>query len=231
MAQQFPQRDFTTQFISTSYQSVVQIYNTSSIVYFLDGLGYVISGIPTSSIGNLIVTQDQIISRSISSSYSLSSSYSYNSHFSDDALYSVVSQYASQSFTASYILGNEVDGTVISSSYSLTASFALNGGGGSSTSSVSSSYSITSSFSLSSSWAPSVHVEKGLISGSNFSGTPQYFTVNYSQSFLNTSYIVSVLGEDARMWTFNNRTTNSFVISSNSNQSLIGMVSYRVESI
>lgn len=56
---QFPQRDLTNQFISTSYQDVVQRFATGSVDYLLDGYGFVLFGIPTASIGNLIVTQDQ----------------------------------------------------------------------------------------------------------------------------------------------------------------------------
>ena len=118
-------------------------------------------------------------------------------------------------------------------SYSVTASYAMNGGsgGGSSVSSSWASQSLSASYALSASWTPSPHVEKGLISASSFSGTPQTFTVNYTQPFINTIYVVSVIGEDARLWSSEARTTTSFVISTNSNQSLTGMVSYRVEQI
>ena len=132
-------------------------------------------------------------------------------------------------------------GSVSTASYSLTASYALNGGNGGSnvsaswaSSSLSASYSISASYAqscLSASWSPSPHVEKGLISGSSFSGAPQCFTVNYNQSFLNTVYITNITGEDARLWTCNSRTTTSFVINSNSNQAILGMVSYQVEQI
>jgi hypothetical protein len=169
---QFPQRDLTNQFISTSYQDVVQRYaSTGSNTYLLDGLGYVIVGIPNTSVGNNVVTQDVPASSSVSSSYanvsntSITSSYSFFSEFSDTSSVSVFSQISSQAYTASYILGNEVDGNVNSSSYalsaswtnqplsvsySLTSSYAANGSGAS----ISSSYSLTSSFASSASWAP-----------------------------------------------------------------------------
>ncbi len=154
----FSNRDLSNQFISTSYQDVVQRYATGSNTYLLDGIGYEILGIPSSSIGNLIVTQEQTITSSISASYSLSSSYSNNSDsssyslnslYSVDSIYSTVSQYSSQSFTASYILGNEVDGNVNSASYALSASWAPG-----TVSSISASW---ASSSISASYAPNLY--------------------------------------------------------------------------
>lgn len=57
----FPLRNLSDQYISLSYQDVVQRYDplaeTSS--YFLDGLGNVLLYLPTSSLGQQIVTVDQ----------------------------------------------------------------------------------------------------------------------------------------------------------------------------
>ena len=406
MPLQFPSRDFTLQYISSSYQSVLQIYTPDSASYVLDGLGNVIGFIFTSSIGQQILTVDQPAPFAITASYSMNggsgftfisgafypitSSWAVNAiaantaDFALESRYSVTASYVSGSIsnanhatyadTASYISGSisnaisasyaaESDHAIQSdtaslaflsifsdtasyafesvfadtaslaffstyagsssyalgagsASYSLTASYALNGGsGGSSVSaswasqSLSASYattasyvatasyyppqvfqttvpsaswvsasvfittaqtasyitasnvvgtvtsasyansasyllnysptisasyasaSLSASYALSASWSPTVHVEKGLISGSSFSGIPYSFTVNYAQPFINTIYVVSVIGEEARLWTGNTRTTSSFVINSNSNQPLVGMVSYRVEQI
>lgn len=57
---QFPNRDLTNQFVSTSYQDVIQRFSTGSIDYLLDGYGFTILGVLTSSINSLIVTQDQL---------------------------------------------------------------------------------------------------------------------------------------------------------------------------
>lgn len=76
---QFPSRDLTLQYISLSYQDVVQRYaveNTAS--YFLDGLGNVIAYIPSSSVGNAILTNDQTASFSYTSSIALTSSIPFN---------------------------------------------------------------------------------------------------------------------------------------------------------
>jgi hypothetical protein len=58
----FPSRNLTNQYISLSYQDVVQRYTpgaTDTASYFLDGLGSVIAYIPTSSLGQQLVTIDQ----------------------------------------------------------------------------------------------------------------------------------------------------------------------------
>lgn len=69
---QFPERDLTNQYISSSYQNAIQKYSaTSSITYILDGVGDVIFGIPTASVGQIVVTQDQTASYSNISSLSL----------------------------------------------------------------------------------------------------------------------------------------------------------------
>lgn len=92
---QFPQRDLTNQFISTSYQDVVQRFSTGSIDYLLDGYGFTILGVLTSSINSLIVTQDQLptiksgfISSSTFGGTPLTSSVTYTKPFISD--YSLV---------------------------------------------------------------------------------------------------------------------------------------------
>lgn len=123
MPLQFPSRDLTNQFISRSYQDVVQQYvpgGTAS--YFLDGLGNVILQIPSASVGGIVLTQDQSASYalralsasyapsspSISSSYALSSSYSLTSTLADvaliadQALTAVSASWATSSLSASY---------------------------------------------------------------------------------------------------------------------------------
>lgn len=69
---QFPERDLTNQYISSSYQNAIQKYSaTGSTTYILDGVGDVILGIPTASVGQIVVTQDQTASYSNISSLSL----------------------------------------------------------------------------------------------------------------------------------------------------------------
>lgn len=96
---QFPQKDLTLQYISSSYQDVVQQYlPTGSTEYLLDGYGNVILSIPSSSYGDSVITSNKTSSITV-----LSSSYSNQSLLSQIADISLVSE------------------TSISASYSLTA--------------------------------------------------------------------------------------------------------------
>jgi len=149
---QFPSQDLTNQYISTSYQNVVQNYVSGNTGYFLDGYGNVILRFPTSSLSGSILTQDQTASVSVSSSYSNISSLALvadvalladtasisvesisasHAHFADTASYSYTSSYetniiisSSHSDTASYVLN------AVSSSTSLSSSVSTVSGGG-----------------------------------------------------------------------------------------------------
>lgn len=136
----FPARDLTDQYISSSYQDVLQQYHTTgSSLYVLDGYGNVVFGIPSSSLGNSVITSDVTSSMTVlSASYSQiidinvykeSSSFassSISSSYADSASYSLTSAYADSAGTAVY---SEYAGTAslsaesISSSYSETASY------------------------------------------------------------------------------------------------------------
>ena len=119
-------------------------------------------------------------------------------------------------WAAYYAIGSS--GSVASASYSISASYAPGNP------SISASYAVTASYSY-----PRTHVEFGVISGSSFTGTPQIYNIVYANSFPNNIYVVSIIGEDARVWSTANRSTTGFTISSNSNAPLAGMVMWRVE--
>ncbi len=103
--------------------------------------------------------------------------------------------------TASFVTASNVKGTIVSSSYAFSASYA----------------------------PPKTHVEFGILSGSAFSGSPQSYDIVYTNSFPNNIYSVSVIGDEARMWSTSNRSSTGFTINSNSNQPLTQMVMWRVE--
>lgn len=138
---QFPSRDLTLQYISTSYQDVVQRYTaTGSLTYLLDGLGYVICGIPTSSVGQTILTQDQTASYSL---FAVTASYTATSSITNitSSLISVTSaSWASSSLSSSYSNSSSYSSNVLSSSY---AEYSDNSG-----LSISSSYANIASLSL-----------------------------------------------------------------------------------
>jgi hypothetical protein len=246
---QFPQRDLSNQIISTSYQDVVQRYITGSTDWLLDGLGYTILGIPTSSIGGIVLTQDQTASYALTASFAMNSG---NSTSSISSSYSYFAETASYALTSSFELTTEISSSWASESYhsiisdaTITASYSLFSelSNTSSTSILSefsdtsslslySNFSETSSYSISSSWSPAKsHVEFGIISGSDFIGSPKYYIIVYTNPYLDNSYIVSVIGDDMRVWSTNNRSTTGFTINSNSNITPNGMVMWRVEGI
>jgi len=111
---QFASQDLTNQFISTSYQEVIQTYINGSSSYFLDGLGNVISFIPTSSVGNQILTIDQ------TASYASTSSWATNvvngSTFNGTSSIFGTASWANNSKTASYVTSSNIIGTVKSAS-------------------------------------------------------------------------------------------------------------------
>lgn len=105
----FPIRDFTNQFISSSYQDVLQQYLLTNTLYVLDGLGNVVFTIPSSSYGQNILMSDATSSMSVSSSIS-----SITSLTSD---FSLLSGNSITSTTTSYILMPIKSGIVDSSSF------------------------------------------------------------------------------------------------------------------
>lgn len=121
----FPLRDLTSKYISSSYQDVLQKYlPTGSLLYVLDGLGYSIFTIPSASIGQTVITSDVTASMTVgTASVSI-----VVTHYQDSSSYS---EFASHSLSAessdfALVAGN----TLYTASYSITASYAENAGGG-----------------------------------------------------------------------------------------------------
>ena len=96
---QFPFRDLTNQYISLSYQSVVQAYTQGTASYLLDGMGNVILFLQTSSLGQEVITADQPVPFAITASYAMnggsgggstvSCSWASHSRVADTASYAV----------------------------------------------------------------------------------------------------------------------------------------------
>ena len=111
----FPSRDLTNQYISRSYQEVVQNYAPGAgdpNEYFLDGLGNVVLVVPTASKIEVVITSDVTSSMSVlSASYAEHSNTSYisdvsiiaeTSSIAANADFSTSSSWASQSLSASW---------------------------------------------------------------------------------------------------------------------------------
>ena len=127
---QFPFRDLTNQYISLSYQDVVQRYTQGTASYFLDGLGNVIVWLPTSSLGQQVITADQPVPFAVSASYALNGGSGGASTSSSWASHSFTSDTASYATSASYItmyVAYVTSASWASRSYSATtASYAQN---------------------------------------------------------------------------------------------------------
>lgn len=130
---QFPARDLTNQYISLSYHDVVQRFTQGTASYFLDGLGNVIAFVPLGSIGQKLITEDQIIPFSATASYSLFSEFADTASLAFEALFSETSSYAflannisfvpSAALSASWVSASNL---INSSSYANTASYSAN---------------------------------------------------------------------------------------------------------
>lgn len=180
---QFSQQDLTLQYISSSYQAVVQQYlPTGSTMYLLDGFGNAIIGIPSSSYGDNIITSNQTSSIvSNTASYSVTATSASHGLSADTSTISLYSDYAELSGTASLSVHADFATSASWSSASLTsksasyalsssnsnfsataslaqnsvsASYALTASYVSGSNSISASYSLTSSIATSASYAP-----------------------------------------------------------------------------
>lgn len=129
----FASRDLTNQYISSSYQDVLQQYISIDPLYVLDGYGNVVFSLPSASIGYSIITSDVTSSmtvasssQAISSSWTLGSRYSFTSDFAVLAGNAINSTSASVSLTSDFALlsGDSINAT--SASYALTSSYAFN---------------------------------------------------------------------------------------------------------
>lgn len=66
-----------------------------------------------------------------------------------------------------------------------------------------------------------VKVKSGVVSGGSFAGNPKTYNVTFATPF-SADYSVSILGDDIRVWSYENKTLNGFTINSNANQTLVG---------
>jgi hypothetical protein len=78
------------------------------------------------------------------------------------------------------------------------------------------------------SWT-TLDVQAGSVLSTAFSGNPKTATVTMPSAMPSTSYSVAITGNsDLRSWTVESKTTTTFVINSNSDQSLSGSVDWIV---
>jgi hypothetical protein len=63
-------------------------------------------------------------------------------------------------------------------------------------------------------------IKSGVIAAGSFTGNPKKATITFSSSFLSANYSLSILGGDARSWTYETQASGSIVINSNANANL-----------
>jgi hypothetical protein len=191
---QIPNRDLISQSICLTYGDMVQRYTDGSNIYLLDGHGYVINFL------------------NLTSSFSTSASYAAIATIADVAFVADQALTASLAETASYIAGINVAGTVRSSSYALSASWApdvtvtVNSASWASAS-FSSSYSLTSSNAATASYAvSSSHASYALESMSASYAFSSSFAVNWDSAslidyvnnlFRSTTFYLTATASDA----------------------------------
>lgn len=103
---QFTNRDLTQQYISLSYQDVVQRYDPAGpLTYYLDGLGYVLYSISKSAAGSEVLTPFS------TASYTLTASYALTSTLANVAIVAETALTASLAETASTVVGIQFTNT------------------------------------------------------------------------------------------------------------------------
>lgn len=194
--------------ISSSYTSIAgainfipDLANTASYVLNAVSASYAPNSLPANLDG-----------------YVLTSSFNNYTSSNDNLINSLINA------TSSYITNSQTSSmSVATSSYALfaiSASYETN-------TIISSSHSDTST--TASYVSPVSHIEYGMVSGSAFDGIIKTFDISYTNPYSTDIYIISVIGDDARIWTTNNRSTTGFTINTNSTQPLNGMVMWRAE--
>lgn len=153
---QFASRDFTDQYISTSYQDVLQQYipNTGS-AYILDGVGNVVFQFSASALGRDLITSDLTASMTVlSSSYAVTASFALNAGGGSGttlftgSTYQITASWAINTLTSSLTLLTQSNVAISASwaSQSFAAFSAISSSWASA--SISSSYALTASFAL-----------------------------------------------------------------------------------
>jgi hypothetical protein len=70
------------------------------------------------------------------------------------------------------------------------------------------------------------YVKAGVVASGSFSGNPKKATVSFTTAFGSTNYAISIVGIDARTWTYESKAVGGFVINANANAALSGEVSW-----
>lgn len=69
-------------------------------------------------------------------------------------------------------------------------------------------------------------IKSGTVRGTEFSGNPKTYKVIFTNAYSNDEYSINITGEDSRNYTYQNKTSSSFVINTNSNTSFTNQVDW-----
>jgi hypothetical protein len=69
-------------------------------------------------------------------------------------------------------------------------------------------------------------IKSGTVRGTEFTGNPKTYKVIFTNAYSNDEYSINITGEDSRNYTYQNKTSNSFVINTNSNTSFTNQVDW-----
>lgn len=65
-----------------------------------------------------------------------------------------------------------------------------------------------------------LEVKSGYIPGAFFSGSPKTYQVSFATPYTG-NYSIAISSEDVRVWSFESKNLNGFILNSNSNQPLV----------
>ena len=69
-------------------------------------------------------------------------------------------------------------------------------------------------------------IKSGTVRGTEFSGNPKTYKVIFTNAYSNDEYSINITGEDSRNYTYQNKTSSSFVINTNANTSFTSQVDW-----
>ena len=142
---------------------------------------------------------------------------------------------ATTATTASYSLVTETSisaSFATSASVAQTATTAINAQTASlATLALTANTATSASLAQSASYVIGQKVKSGIVSGSAFSGNPQTYNVVFITPFVNDLYSISIVGDNARTWVVDNRSSTGFTISANTKTSVSGFVYWQARVI
>lgn len=68
-----------------------------------------------------------------------------------------------------------------------------------------------------------LETKSGYVPGVFFSGSPQTYQVTFANPFT-SNYSIAISSEEVRVWSFESKNLNGFILNSNSNQPLTGNI-------